>query len=100
VNGEAVVLEATAISSSGPFSLVVLEPWAFQLASGQACQLVSAAWGGLGPYACGLPFLGAVKVANCHVPDHAARYWTAQCQAKAASIGIPFKPAIVKKVWF
>jgi hypothetical protein len=41
-----------------------------------------------------------VKVANCHVPDHAARYWTAQCQAKAASIGIPFKPAIVKKVWF
>jgi hypothetical protein len=100
VNGEAVALEATAISGSGPFSLVVLQPWAFQLASGQVCQLVAAAWAGLGPYACGLALSGATKVADCHVPDHAARYWTTQCQAKASSIGIPFKPAVLKRAWF
>ncbi len=32
-------------------------PWAFELADGQVCQLVDAAWGGLGPYSCegGMP---------------------------------------------
>ncbi len=99
-NGQVVALEATATSGPVPSRVVVLEPWAFQLASGQVCQLVSAAWGGLGPYACGLPFSGAREVADCHFPDRSAPYWTAKCQAKEAPVGSPFKPAVVKNAWF
>ncbi|MGH9054968.1 MAG: hypothetical protein ACRDYY_03765 [Acidimicrobiales bacterium] len=53
-------------------------PWAIQLANGQVCIQVNAAWGGLGPF--GSQPAPPGPLADCHVPDQAIPWWTAACQ--------------------
>jgi hypothetical protein len=74
-------------SAPRPGTSRAIEPWAVQLADGQVCQLVEAAWAGLGPYSCrglaagnGQPDGPGARAADCHVPDSAQPRWTALCQ--------------------
>jgi len=72
-------------------------PWAMELANGQVCILVAAAWGALGPFSC--PPLGATgSVADCHVPQQAVPWWSAACQAQQSEASA-FAPVRVDKVW-
>jgi hypothetical protein len=89
-------------------------PWAIQLLDGQVCELVAAAWGGLGPYGCqdNLPPAGhavgagpgagvgaGTRVADCHRPDSARAYWTVACQVEETGAS-PFRPTSVVRAWF
>jgi len=46
-----VAFTVTAISGTAPAATQRV-PWAMQLANGQVCEIVAAAWGGLGPFSC------------------------------------------------
>ena len=68
--------------------------WAFQLAGGQACVLVNAAWDGLGPFSCSSSSPSSIP--NCHVPKRASPWWSVQC---ATVKGAPFSTHRVIRVW-
>jgi hypothetical protein len=72
-------------------------PWAVQLADGQVCVLVNAAWGGLGPLGCGSTTPG--PVADCHIPVTGSPFWTAACQDQTTDAS-PFTTNRVDTVWF
>lgn len=94
---DVVAFTVTAITSDEPPS-PSLTPWAMQLSGGQVCRLVSAAWGGLGPYACQPP-LTPQSVADCHVPTASPPSWTAACQAQEQDAS-PFASKQVMAVWY
>ncbi len=97
---EVVVFEAKPVVPPPAVPKGYMEPWEIELSTGEACRFVAAAWGGLGPYDCQLKaFSGAGAMADCHLPKPTAPSWTAQCQA-AKSTSSPFKPEVVKEVWF
>ena len=68
--------------------------WAIQLAGGQVCIAVNAAWAGLGPFSCSPSNPG--QVPNCHTPQPDMPWWFAQCEEKN---GGPFTAQRVVKVW-
>ena len=55
-------------------------PWAMQLADGQVCVLVDAAWGGLGPFSCQAS--SKRSLVDCHVPTRGNPWWKTACQVK------------------
>ena len=96
-SNEVVELNVTSVTSDEPPSPSKI-PWAMQLSGGQVCLLVSAAWGGLGPYAC----QGAgnqQSVADCHTPVASVPLWTAACQTQQTDAS-PFGTKDVTKVWY
>ncbi len=115
--GDAILLTATSVVPARgdragtvprPAAPTTLVPWAVQLANGQVCQLVDAAWGGLGPYSCQVgPPAGPgsrdgaarTEVADCHLPDSSQPGWTARCQTSATTTS-PFRRARLTTVWF
>jgi hypothetical protein len=93
---EVVEFDAGALPHAPP-GAPATRPWAMQLANGQVCILVAAAWGGLGPFACPTP--GATNsVADCHVPQQAAPWWSSACQAQERATSA-FSAARVVRVW-
>jgi len=94
---DVVELAVTSITSNEPPSAAKI-PWAMQLSGGQVCLLVSAAWGGLGPYACQASG-NQESVADCHTPVAAQPLWTAACQAQETDAS-PFAASSVTKVWY
>jgi len=99
--GDVTTFTAASFNSEG-LHLQVIEPWAFDLANGQVCRFVSAAWGSSGPYDCrgsGSTTSSISAVADCRVPQPAAPWWTTSCQPQLSDSS-PFSPAIVTKVWF
>lgn len=100
--GEVALFTATSFTSDQARHLQVIEPWAMQLADGQLCRFVSAAWGASGPYDCqgsGTDTPGMSPVADCRVPQPSAPWWTTTCQP-SLSDSSPFSPTTVAKVWF
>jgi hypothetical protein len=71
-------------------------PWAIQLANGQVCIQVNAAWGGLGPLGCQPSPPG--PLADCHTPTQASPWWSADCQTQPASSS-PFTAYRVTTAW-
>ncbi len=69
--------------------------WAMQLANGQMCTKVDAAWGGLGPFQC-LPTGG--QLADCRAPVAGTQWWSAACQAALTDTS-PFADQRVARVW-
>jgi hypothetical protein len=93
---EVVELHAGALPQ-GPPGAPATRPWAMQLANGQVCILVAAAWGGLGPFACPTP--GATgSAADCHIPRPADPWWSTACQAQESATSA-FSADRVVKVW-
>jgi len=93
---EAVEFDTGALPAAPP-GAPATRPWAVQLANGQVCLLVAAAWGGLGPFACPTP--GATSsVADCHVPQPATPWWSTACQAQESAASA-FSLVRVVKVW-
>lgn len=74
-----------------------LRLWAMQLADGQVCVLVEAAWSGLGPFACPTPTAGG-SFADCHAPVRGTGGWSAPCQAAETSSS-PFTTVRVQEAW-
>jgi len=74
-----------------------LRLWAMELADGQVCVLVDAAWSGLGPFACPAPTAGG-SFADCHPPVRGAGGWSAPCQ-EAETTSSPFTTVHVEKAW-
>lgn len=70
--------------------------WAMELSNGQVCVLVSAAWGGLGPFDCSAATPG--PLADCHVPEQATRWWSAACQQQNSDAS-PFTTYRLRRVW-
>lgn len=68
-------------------------PWAIQLANGQVCVQINAAWGGLGPLQC-----QPGPVADCHLPDQSTPLWTAVCQAQLTASS-PFVNYRIDTAW-
>jgi hypothetical protein len=68
-----------------------------ELADGQVCVLVAAAWSGLGPFACPTPTTGG-SLADCHAPAYDPDGWSAACQAAETSAST-FRTVQVVKVW-
>jgi hypothetical protein len=87
----------TSLTSAEPASPTAI-PWAFQLSSGQVCILVSAAWGGLGPYSC-QKSLAATPMSDCHTPGVVQPFWTAACQEQETTAS-PFTAEDVTTAWF
>ncbi len=82
-------------------SAPLTQPWAMQLADGQTCIFVAAAWGaGLGPFACPTPAGTGTSEADCHAPRQSggANGFEAACQTSEASAS-RFGPVQVVKVW-
>ncbi len=73
-------------------------PWAMELSGGEVCLLVSAAWGGLGPYACQRA-APAQSVADCHAPQSGQPSWTAACQVQQTDAS-PFASRDVTTLWY
>ena len=96
-SNDVVALTVTAVTSDEPPSPSVI-PWAMQLATGQVCLFVSAAWGGLGPYGCD-PGPSPQSVADCHTPESSRPWWTAGCQDQGTDAS-PFTSRDVVTVWF
>lgn len=71
-------------------------PWAVQLANGQICIWVNAAWSGLGPLGCQLKQPPAP--ADCHPPQASTPWWTAFCQNQFTDSS-PFVPYRIVTVW-
>ena len=93
--GDVVELSATTLpAATGAASP---RPWAVELADGQTCIMVNAAWGGLGPFGCqGSSSSGSI--ADCHTPVPGSPWWTAACQATESSSS-PFVSMRVLTVW-
>jgi hypothetical protein len=87
----------TAVTTDEPATPTAI-PWAIQLSSGQVCLLVSAAWSGLGPYACHAD-QATQSVADCHSPEPSQPHWTAACQVVETQAS-SFTSQDVTTVWF
>jgi hypothetical protein len=75
------------------------QPWAMELATGQTCILVSAAWAaGVGPFACPTPAASPPSEADCHAPRLSANRSAAQCQTSESSSS-PFRSVQVVTIW-
>jgi hypothetical protein len=75
------------------------QAWAMELATGQTCILVSAAWeAGVGPFACPTPSTSPPSEADCHAPRQSATRSTAQCQTSESSSS-PFRTVQVVTIW-
>lgn len=72
-------------------------PWALELANGQMCTLVNAAWGGLGPFACEHAAQPG-PIADCHVPVEQTPTWTVACQTNGTTAA-PFETYPVTTAW-
>lgn len=73
--------------------------WAVELANGQVCIMVNAAWGGLGPLTCARTAKTRPgPVADCRVPVKGSSWWSASCQTKL-SPSVPFTTYKAKRVW-
>lgn len=72
------------------------EVWAIELADGQVCKKVNAAWSGLGPMTCSPVHVGAV--ADCRLPVEGDPWWSASCQATLSATA-PFTRHRVRAVW-
>jgi hypothetical protein len=70
-------------------------PWAIELANGQVCIQVNAAWGGLGPFGCQTSAPRG-SAADCHVPEQSTSWWTVACQKQQSS---PFVTYRVDTAW-
>jgi len=75
----------------------LLRLWAMELADGQVCVLLDAAWSGLGPFACPTPTAGG-SFADCHPPVRGASGWDAACQENETASS-PFTTVLVQKAW-
>jgi hypothetical protein len=103
---DVVLWTATSVDTTGFIPATAKTPFAMQLSNGAMCELVNAAWSGLGPFGCdgsagggGSP---AATPADCHQPvaaTAATRYWTAECQDQLTQSS-PFTSTTVVKVWF
>lgn len=82
------------VTTAGPAQRL----WAFELANGQICTLVAAAWGGLGPFACAHTAAPPGPLADCHAPVEQAPTWSAACQTQATTAA-PFATYPVEKAW-
>ena len=92
------VTEFTSTSVTGPPTVTTKRLFAMQLAGGQVCVFVSAAWGGLGPYDCQFGD-SSVTPADCRTPQSSAPWFTTECQADKTEAS-PFTTERVTKVWF
>jgi hypothetical protein len=89
-------------ASGGPPNLppsAARQPWAMQLSNGESCRFVSAAWSGLGPYACQPTSITHQPVADCRQPTPGQPSWIADCQDQMTNAS-PFGAKQVTKVWF
>jgi hypothetical protein len=114
-----VAFTVTGISGTAP-PATTRTVWAIELADGQVCDLVAAAWGGLGPFQCqppaGSPTTGSSSavgtasaepgasapsgaLADCHEPVSGQPWWSASCQADESEAS-PFVAQRVVTVWF
>jgi hypothetical protein len=88
------VVELTIATLPGSEGGPATRPWAMQLAGGQVCLQINAAWGGLGPFGCQPPG----PEADCHAPVGGSPTWTASCQSQETD-SAPFTPDDVVTVW-
>lgn len=73
--------------------------WAMQLLNGQVCVVIDAAWGGLGPFSCSIPYSTSQgPPADCHAPLPGSPWWTAACQIQQADSS-QFTAYTVAKIW-
>jgi hypothetical protein len=91
------------ISVRAPAAVTTIEAahllWAVELANGQVCIAVNAAWGGLGPLTCSRTRRARPgPLADCRLPVPGSRWWTDSCQA-AMSPHVAFKPYRAVEVW-
>jgi hypothetical protein len=102
---DVVLWTATSVDTTGFTPATTKTPFAMQLSDGTICELVNAAWSGLGPFGCdGFPGAGgspATTPADCRQPVAATTtpYWTTQCQDQLAQSS-PFTSTTVVRVWF
>jgi hypothetical protein len=92
------VVEFTATSVTSQAPITTTRPWAMELAGGQVCLFVSAAWSGLGPYDC-QPSNALTSLADCREPQPSQPWWTAECQRQKTGAS-PFTPNRISKIWF
>ena len=91
------VVEFTATSLPSAAPVTTTRPWAMQLADGQVCLFVSAAWSGLGPYGCRT---GTTPIwADCRPPQPSQPWWTTQCQYQQTQDSA-FIPNRASRIWF
>ncbi|HUC04102.1 MAG TPA: hypothetical protein VL961_01805 [Acidimicrobiales bacterium] len=89
------VVELTVGPLPGPLAGAPLyRAWAFELRGGQVCELVNAAWGGLGPFSCQSPG----SEADCHSPVQSSPWWSAECQPQEGEAS-SFSEYQVDTVW-
>ncbi len=82
-------------ATSGPAT----QPWAMDLANGQACIFVSSAWSaGLGPFDCASTAGSSPHVADCHPPRKSGAGFEASCQTRETASST-FRLVEVVKVW-
>ena len=94
---DVILWTATSVNTAGFLPATTKTPWAMALSNGMVCELVNAAWGGLGPYGCSTP--GVATPADCRQPHVATPYWTASCQDQVTDASA-FTSVTVEKVWF
>lgn len=92
---DVVAFDAGALAAASPRAPLRL--WAMELADGQVCVLVDAAWSGLGPFACPAPTARG-SFADCHPPVRGASAWSAACQ-NAETASSPFTTVLVHRAW-
>jgi hypothetical protein len=101
---DVVLWTAPSVDTTGFIPATTKTPFAMQLSDGTICELVNAAWSGLGPFGCdGFPNAGgspATTPADCRQPVAGnTPYWTTECQEQLTQSS-PFTSTTVVKVWF
>jgi hypothetical protein len=96
-SNDVILWTVTTVDTTGFIPATTKTPWAMQLSNGMVCELVNAAWGGLGPYGCSSP--GSTTPADCRAPQPSTPFWTADCQDQTTDAS-PFGAMTVEKVWF
>ena len=82
-----------------PTSVPATQTWAMQLANGQTCIFVSAAWAtGSGPFACPSAASSSPADADCHPPQKSGTGYEASCQTRETASS-PFRSVQAVKVW-
>jgi hypothetical protein len=102
---DVILWTATSVDTTGFTPATTKTPFAMQLSNGVVCELVNAAWSGLGPFGCGGSTgdssggIATSTPADCRQPVAAAPSWTAQCQDQLTQAS-PFTSTMVVEVWF
>ncbi len=95
---QAVSFQVTALPAPAT-SVPATQPWAMQLANGQACIFVASAWSaGRGPFACPRTAGSLPSDADCHPPRKSAAGFEALCQTRETASST-FLFVQVVKVW-